>query len=395
MKKTICVAGKNDIAVDVLEFCINKYKEEYEIVAVTNRNDIGKATWQRSLRKYCVTNDIKIISLEETYDISNLVFLSVEFDRIIKTELFKTESLFNIHFSLLPKYKGMYPSVLPILNGEDVTGVTLHKMQNGIDTGEIIAQKIIKIEDNDNALDLYMKLMYKGKELLLENIDNLLNGNYLLKEQEAKGSTYFSTAAIDYKNLRLNERATAYQIKKQVLAYAFRPYQLLNFKGVGIIDATITDKISDDSPGTVLFEDEISFKISSIDYDVILYKDVLSELFECIAKQENEKAEFLCTSNKIINDKDEHGWSPLIVAVYNNNLHMTKYLIDRGSDIEVTNNNGTNLLMYAKDCYIRNNDLTILKYLIEKGLSAYKKDYSGKNLIDYCRNENINLENIL
>ena len=92
MKKTICVAGKNDIAVDVLEFCINKYKEEYEIVAVTNRNDIGKDTWQRSLRKYCVTNDIKIISLEETYDISNLVFLSVEFDRIIKTELFKTES---------------------------------------------------------------------------------------------------------------------------------------------------------------------------------------------------------------------------------------------------------------------------------------------------------------
>ena len=67
-----------------------------------------------------------------------IFFISLEFDKIINTSLFKTTNLFNIHFSLLPRYKGMYTSILPILNGDKISGVTLHKIDRGIDTGDII-----------------------------------------------------------------------------------------------------------------------------------------------------------------------------------------------------------------------------------------------------------------
>ena len=53
----------------------------------------------------------------------------------------------------------MYTSCLPILNGETITGVTLHKIDSGIDTGYIIKQKVFKININDTARDLYLKYL--------------------------------------------------------------------------------------------------------------------------------------------------------------------------------------------------------------------------------------------
>lgn len=71
----------------------------------------------------------------------DLIFISLEFDKIVNPDLFKDARLYNIHFSLLPSYKGMYTSAIPILNGEEMVGVTFHEIDKGIDTGNIIAQK--------------------------------------------------------------------------------------------------------------------------------------------------------------------------------------------------------------------------------------------------------------
>lgn len=60
---------------------------------------------------------VKEISLEDAYD-NATYFISLEFDRLVKPELFKKGKPYNIHFSILPKYKGMYTSIWPILNGE-------------------------------------------------------------------------------------------------------------------------------------------------------------------------------------------------------------------------------------------------------------------------------------
>lgn len=141
--KKICIAGKNNIAVEITKYL--KKKDDIEILAIPNSADNGIDGWQKSFYKFCLENSIPIISLEEAHKIENLIFLSLEFDKIVKPYEFLSDKLFNIHFSLLPKYKGMYTSALPILNNEKETGVTLHKIDTGIDTGEIIAQRKIKM----------------------------------------------------------------------------------------------------------------------------------------------------------------------------------------------------------------------------------------------------------
>ena len=125
--------------------------------------------------------NIKVNTLEDSYCIDNLLFISLEFDRIVNPNKFKTDKLFNIHFSLLPKYKGMFTSIMPILNNEKATGVTLHKIDKGIDTGEIIAQKEFEIDLMDNARDVYHKYIHYGILLLKECLEKLLKNEFIEK----------------------------------------------------------------------------------------------------------------------------------------------------------------------------------------------------------------------
>ena len=213
--KTICIAGKNDIAVDVMMYCKNKYTQ-CRLLCVINRNEKGINTWQKSAKWFAEKNNIEIVELKDVYEIEDMLFLSTEFDRIIRPEKFKTKELYNIHFSMLPKYKGCFTAIMPILNGEESTGVTLHRMRAGIDTGEIVEQKEIKIEDNDSSFDIYKKCIKSGTELIIKNLDMLLSGKVDTYAQEAKKSTYYSNKVIDYSNLSLDINLTAYQIQNQI-----------------------------------------------------------------------------------------------------------------------------------------------------------------------------------
>ena len=201
------------------------------------------------------------------------MFLSTEFDRIVVPTRFSSDRLYNIHFSLLPRYKGMYPSVMPILNGESETGVTLHVIRFGIDTGEIIAQQKIKIDSTMTSYDLYLALNRAGSKLVCDYISRLISGDYAVTIQSSIGSTYTPPSYIDYSNLKFQTRATAYQYQCQVRAFAFRPYQLLTFNGTPIVKCDITENFSTKKPGTILTNTSESFTVSTIDYDVILYKD--------------------------------------------------------------------------------------------------------------------------
>lgn len=389
--KVICIAGKNNIAVDVLKYLIYNFKiqSDYKLVCILNNNEKDENTWQKSLKWHCQKYNIPIVSLEELYHIKNLIFLSLEFDQIIRPSKFKSTALYNIHFSLLPKYKGMYTSIFPILNDEKYTGVTLHKIREGIDTGEIIAQEKIKIDYDDSSYDVYCKLIKSGTNLVIKYLDRLINENITYKIQNKEYSTYYSKKSIDFKNLQINLKQTGHQIHNQVRAFAFRPYQLLKFKEYGIIEAQITDTMSSYSPGNIIKETEVYYLVSTIDYNVILYKDLLKELLMKIAIYDNKIAKKMCASSKIVNAQNENGWSPLMVAVYTNNLEMLYFLLSKGADITIKDYNGMNLLQYAKMCYEKYHDDNIFNILYDAGVSIYEEDYQGKSFVDYCIEEKI------
>ena len=166
----ICIAGKNECSINAIKI-LTKYKiSKKDIFILPNTSDNGQDSWQPSLKKFARKNKFKVVTINKLYGINDLVFFSLEYEKIIDVDKFKSKKLFNLHFSLLPKYRGCHPNFLQIYNGEKYSGVTLHKINKGIDAGDIIDQKKFKIKLNDTAYDNYFRLMKCSVMLFKKNI---------------------------------------------------------------------------------------------------------------------------------------------------------------------------------------------------------------------------------
>lgn len=391
----VCVAGKNNIGVDVLEYLIEHCNGRYELGVVCNNNETGVNTWQKSMRFFANKYGVKEYKLQEVYDIKNMIFISLEFDQIVKPELFTDAKLFNIHFSLLPAYKGMYTSAIPILNGEKYVGVTFHRIDRGIDTGDIIRQKKFEVKDTYTCRDLYLQYIKHGTRLVLECIEDVLAGKEYAEPQSCQGSTYYSKKYIDYSNIIIDLRQTAGNIVRQIRAFNFREYQLPKVYDRRIIAAHATNIKSNQKPGTILAENEQAMLLATIDYNVILYFDRFDELMKACKNGEYEQVKEICTVPEHINAANEHGWTPLIVATYNNQVDIVNFLIMNGADVHATNNNGTNLLMYAKEAYINYGNKELFQLFLKLGLDVENRDYAGKSLQDYLHIAGRNVKELL
>ena len=96
----------------------------------------------------------------------------------------------NVHASILPKYRGAAPINWSLINGEKETGITIMKMDSGMDTGNIISSHKIKINDEDDTLMLTEKLSILSAKKIVEFINNLvLNGSYESKSQNENEAT--------------------------------------------------------------------------------------------------------------------------------------------------------------------------------------------------------------
>ena len=197
-KNTIVIAGKNDIATDMLKYTYDRFGKEYEIKVLCNSTENGIDSWQKSLRKMAISLNVIECKIDDIYHIKNLIFISLEYDSVVDPSKFMSNYLYNIHFALLPRYKGMYTSIMPIINGEKRGGVTLHRIEKGIDTGDIIDQIEFEISSADCASDLYMKYEQYAKILYMNNIDNIIAHKIVSRRQQASDSLYYSRKTIDF-----------------------------------------------------------------------------------------------------------------------------------------------------------------------------------------------------
>lgn len=377
----VVVAGKNNIAVNFVEWLIEKYPE-INVFGVTNSTDNGCDTFQRSYKKFCHSHGIPTLSLEDAYLVEG-VFISLEFDKIIDTRKFKKSNCFNIHFSNLPKYKGMYTSAWPIINAEEKTGVTFHEIDNGIDTGDIISQKEFPLDGNETAGSLYLKYIHYGTKLIKDTFPKLLEGKYERKKQSHINSSYYSKKSIDYKNIKIELNRTAFQIKQQINAFTFRYYQLPQVLGYDIFGAKILDDKSSLKAGSVVEESNNYIILSSIDYNIMLYKDNFSQLLDLSKNATFEDLVLEAPFQNILFEKNQKGWSPIIVAAYHGNIELIKKLVGIGADINDTNYNGTTVAMYLKDHIIKSKNYHLMEELVNLGADLNIKDYNGLNVFDY------------
>jgi methionyl-tRNA formyltransferase len=388
----ICIAGKNNIAITIAEIVLQLPQirdKKWQFAGISNRSDKGIDSFQRSYKKWLDKHHIPIITLESIYDEANLLFLSLEFDRIIKPELFKSCRLYNIHFSLLPKYRGMYTSALPILYGETITGVTFHKIDRGIDTGDIIDQYSFPILPTDNCRDLYCKYIEYGSYLVKKNLTNILMDTVSTIPQDYNNASYFSKSAIDYKNISIDLDQCAYSILNQVRAFNFREYQLPRIDDEYIIDCTITHNRSFQRPGYIHSINDNGIYISTTDYDCILYRDRFKKLLEACMQGNLSAVKDICIVRRHLFERDEHGWTALMVAVYSGQYDIARWLIAQGSDVFAVSNHGTNMLMYSKDAWVKTHNSSLFELFLKMGLSIYRCDFQDKSLVDYCRAEGV------
>ena len=120
------------------------------------------------------------------------VIVVVAFGQIIPLSILKMPKFgcVNIHGSLLPKYRGAAPIQWAVLDGEKETGITTILMDEGIDTGDILLKKTIKIDADETSGSLFDKLMALGAETILETLDELEKGSLTPTKQEESPTAY-------------------------------------------------------------------------------------------------------------------------------------------------------------------------------------------------------------
>ena len=120
------------------------------------------------------------------------VMVVVAFGQIIPLSILKMPKYgcVNIHGSLLPKYRGAAPIQWAVLDGEKETGITTILMDEGIDTGDILLKKTIKIDTDETSGSLFDKLMALGAETILETLDELEKGSLTPTKQGESPTAY-------------------------------------------------------------------------------------------------------------------------------------------------------------------------------------------------------------
>lgn len=125
----------------------------------------------------------------------------------------------NVHPGILPHYRGRFPTPWYILNGAERFGVAIHRIDGGIDTGEVLLQETFPLSREETGHGLYRRAMDEAARLLTENFDALLDGRLSSFPQECVGSYY---ATIE-KRFHIDWNVSCEQVARRVRVHA-RPY---------------------------------------------------------------------------------------------------------------------------------------------------------------------------
>jgi methionyl-tRNA formyltransferase len=135
----------------------------------------------------------------------------------------------NVHASLLPRWRGAAPIQAAILHGDARTGVTIMKMDAGVDTGDILSQRSIPIEAQDDASSLTSKLAEVGGALLLETLPRYLTGEVQAVKQDETLATYVPMIKKEDGNLDFSVEAE--ELHRKVRAFNPWPGTTLIWEG--------------------------------------------------------------------------------------------------------------------------------------------------------------------
>ncbi|MEJ2506919.1 MAG: methionyl-tRNA formyltransferase, partial [Ignavibacteriaceae bacterium] len=174
-------------------------ESKHEVVAVVTTPDKERGRGQKisftPVKEFALKNNLPVLQPEKLKNNSQFVEELKKFDadlyvvvafRILPVEVFSVppKGSFNLHASLLPKYRGAAPIQWALINGETETGLTTFKLAEKVDTGNIYLKEKIEIKPDDNFESLHDRLSEIGSKVVLQTVEMIDSGNYELKNQD-------------------------------------------------------------------------------------------------------------------------------------------------------------------------------------------------------------------
>jgi len=126
------------------------------------------------------------------------ILFSAGYDRLVGSDLLNHCLCINLHLSPLPKYGGFNPVYWAIIRGEREWAVTIHKMAEEFDTGDIIYQRFFEIMPEDTARTLYDRAVIIAGEMFSDNLENIVLGKFRLTKQDITQRSFFRKKDADF-----------------------------------------------------------------------------------------------------------------------------------------------------------------------------------------------------
>lgn len=261
---TVVFMGTPAFAVPVLQGLLDK---KYDILCVVTQPDrpVGRKhkISQSPVKQAAVKNNIPVFQpeklsgspeMQRVIDFHPDLIVTAAYGQFLPTKMLNAVKIasVNVHGSLLPKYRGGAPVQYAIMNGDKETGISLIYMVKKMDAGDILAQKAVKIEDDDDTESMFKKLSFVGRDLLLETLPKVISGDVAPVPQDESQVVFSPNIKPDEEILDFSQ--TAFMVNAKIRALRPDPvaYTMINDKRTKIWKAEVIDQHTDLQPGSVV-----------------------------------------------------------------------------------------------------------------------------------------------
>jgi methionyl-tRNA formyltransferase len=269
--------GTPEFAVPSLDILLeNGYEVVGVVTATDKRGGRGKKQLiQSAVKKYAVEKGLKVLQpknlkapefVEELKNLGANLQIIVAFRMLPKVVWDMPElGTFNLHGSLLPKFRGAAPINWAVINGENETGVTTFFLQQEIDTGDIIFQEKMPIHDNDTAGDVHDRMMELGAKVVLKTVQTIEADDYQLKKQD--DSLASKAPKIFHDTCEIDFHQPTQKVHDFIRGLSPYPaaWTTLDGKTLKILKTTKVIEDHDLLPGTLVPMDKKELRISTAD----------------------------------------------------------------------------------------------------------------------------------
>lgn len=260
------------------EFSVGPLRElikEYNVSLVVTQPDrkVGRKQEIKfsPVKEFALENNIEVFQPEKIrkeyqyiLDKKPDLIITCAYGQIIPKEIldYPKYKCINIHASLLPKYRGGAPIHHAIINGDEYTGITIMYMDEAMDSGDILYQEKIKIEENDNVGTMFNKLSDLGSKMIIDFLPKFLNGEITPIKQNTDEVTYAYNISKEDEKIDFNNNSKDIFNKIRGLNPFPVSYALLDDKRVKLYASRIGSSNKNGEIGEIIhiYEDGIGIK---------------------------------------------------------------------------------------------------------------------------------------